>query len=117
MPSHNLVVLIGNLTKDPLLQYTKDSKPWCSVGLAVNERRKDAERVDFFDCSFFGRNAEVLAEYCKKGSNILVQGRIHKDKWTGKDGQQRDGVTVVVDNMTMLGKKEEAPAAEGWGAN
>jgi single-strand DNA-binding protein len=91
MASYNRVILMGNLTRDVQLRYTPGGTPVTEVGLAVNDRRKNqnGEWVDettFVDVTFWGRTAEVAAEYLSKGSPVFVEGRLKLDTWE-KDGQ------------------------------
>ena len=81
MASYNRVVLVGNLTRDPELRSIPSGMSVLDVGIAVNDRRKDAngnwiEEATFVDVTVWGRSAEVLAEYTRKGSQILVEGQI-----------------------------------------
>lgn len=108
--SVNVVVVAGNLTRDPELKHLPSGTAVAEVGLAVNSREKRGEtwqdRVDFIDCSFFGRTAEVLAEYTKKGDAILVEGKLRLDQWESQ-GQKRSKLKVIADRMQMLGGKKE----------
>lgn len=119
MASFNRVVLVGNLTRDPELRYTPSSMAVTDVGLAVNDRRKGAngewiEETTFVDVTVWGRTAEVLAEYCRKGSNILIEGRLKLDSWE-KDGQKRSKLKVVCETMQMLGARGEGGGGGGGG--
>lgn len=107
MSNYNRVVLVGHLTRDPELNFTANSgKAVCEVGLAVNERYKKDEQwieeVTFVEITFWGKTAEVLAEYCQQGSPLLVEGKLKLDAWE-KDGQKRSKLRVVAQQMRMLG--------------
>lgn len=108
MPSYNKVVLVGNITRDIEVRYITSGTAVADVGLAVNDRvKRGDEWVDettFVDITFWARTAEVLAEYCKKGSSILVEGRLKLDQWE-QDGQKRSKLKVVGEKMQMLDKK------------
>ncbi len=108
MANYNKVVLIGHLTHDPELKYTPSGTPVCEVGLAVNDRVKKGEEwveeVTFVPIVLFGRTAEVLNEYLKKGDAALFEGRLRLDQWE-KDGQKRSKMKVVAEKMRMLGGK------------
>lgn len=109
MASFNKVILMGNMTRDPEVRYTPGGTAVSEIGLAVNDRRKDAkgEWVDettFVDVTLWGRQAEIAGEYLTKGSPILVEGRLKLDSWE-KDGQKRSKLRVVCENMRMLGGK------------
>jgi single-strand DNA-binding protein len=106
MASYNRVILMGNLTRDVQLRYTPGGTPVTEVGLAVNDRRKNqnGEWVDettFVDVTFWGRTAEVAAEYLSKGSPVFVEGRLKLDTWE-KDGQKNYKLRVVCDRMQLL---------------
>lgn len=115
MASFNRVILVGNLTRDIELKYTPGGTAVTDVGMAVNDRRKNAtgEWVDettFVDVTLWGRTAEVASEYLGKGSAILVEGRLKLDTWE-TDGQKRSKLRVVCERMQMLG----SPSAGGSG--
>ncbi|MCA9193564.1 MAG: single-stranded DNA-binding protein [Planctomycetales bacterium] len=114
MASYNRVILMGNLTRDVQLRYTPGGTPVTEVGLAVNDRRKNqnGEWIDettFVDVTFWGRTAEVAAEYLSKGSPVFVEGRLKLDSWE-KEGQKNYKLRVVCDRMQLLGGRGEAGA-------
>ena len=118
MASFNRVILVGNLTRDPEIRYIPSGSAVADVGLAVNDRRKNAngewiEEVTFVDVVLWGRTAEVAGEYLSKGSPVLIEGRLKLDSWEGQDGQKRTKMRVVCERMQMLGSKGEGrgPAA------
>ena len=108
MANVNKVFLIGNLTRDPELRYTPQGTAVGEFGLAINRQWKGPngekkEEVCFVDCQAWARTAEVISEYCKKGSLLFVEGRLKLDSWEGKDGQKRSRMRVVVDNFQFIG--------------
>ncbi len=110
MASYNRVVLLGNLTRDPELRYIPSGMAVTEIGLAVNDRRKNAkgEWVDeatFVDITLWGRTAEVASEYLSKGSSVLIEGRLKLDTWESNEGQKRSKLRVVGERMQMLGGK------------
>ncbi|MGN0930359.1 MAG: single-stranded DNA-binding protein [Thermoguttaceae bacterium] len=112
MASYNRVVLVGNLTRDPELRSTPSGASVATVGLAVNERRKDQggnwiEETSFFDVDVWNRSAEVLRDYTTKGSSILVEGRLKQDVWE-QDGQKRSKVKIIADRIVLLGSRDNA---------
>ena len=121
MANLNKVLLMGNLTRDPELRYLQSGSAVCTFGLATNRKWKSPtgeqkEDVCFVDVTFFGRTAEVVSEYMKKGRPIFVEGRLKLDSWTGKDGQKRSRLTVVGENMQFLdarGQREAGSPAPG----
>jgi len=118
MANLNKVFLMGNLTRDPELRYTPSGTAVVSFGVAVNrswkgqngEKRED---VTFVDVQAWARTAEVISEYCKKGSPIFVEGRLQYDSWEGKDGQKRSRIRVVVESFQFIGAPSGARRAEG----
>ena len=115
--SFNQCVLVGNLTRDPEVKYLQSGTAVCDISIAVNEsfKGKDGEKkesVNFFDCVLFGRTAEVCAEYCHKGSTVLLAGRLKQDQWQDKEtGKNRSKVKIIVERLVLLGGKNAS--AEG----
>lgn len=108
MASLNVVVLIGNCTRDVETKYLQSGTAVCDVGLAVNERVKRGEEwVDeavFVDVTCFGKTAEVAGQYLSKGAPVAFQGRLKLDQWE-KDGEKRSKLKVVADKLQLLGGK------------
>lgn len=120
MPSLNSVSLIGNLTRDPELKYLPKGTAVCEIGLAINhnyttESGEKREKVTFVDISAFGRTAEIIGEYCKKGRPVYIGGRLELDTWDDKTtGAKRSKLKIVADNVQFLSsgeKREGAPAS------
>jgi single-strand DNA-binding protein len=118
MASFNKVILVGNLTRDPELRYTPKGTAVAKIGLAVNrnwtsESGEKKEEVTFVDVDIFGRTAENVSQYMRKGRPILVEGRLRLDQWDDKQtGQKRSRLGVVAETVQFLG----APGgAEGGG--
>jgi single-strand DNA-binding protein len=110
MASFNRVILLGNLTRDPELRYLQSGTAVVDIGLAVNDKRKNAngewvEETTFVDVTLWGRTAEVVGEYLGKGSPVLIEGRLKLDTWEGQDGQKRSKLKVVGERMQMVGAK------------
>ena len=109
MANFNRVILAGNLTRDPELRYTPNGKAVARIGMAINRSWKNdagetKEEVTFVDVDAFGRQAEVIAQYMKKGSPLLVEGRLKLDQWDDKQtGQKRSKLGVVVEGFQFLG--------------
>jgi single-strand DNA-binding protein len=109
MASFNKVILVGNLTRDPELRYTPKGMAIAKVGLAVNrnwtsESGEKKEEVTFVDVDIFGRTAENVAQYMKKGRPILIEGRLRLDQWDDKQtGQKRSKLGVVGEVVQFLG--------------
>ena len=107
----NLVILTGRLTKDPELKYGASGTAYCKFTLAVNRMKKD-DPADFIFCSAFGKTAELIAEYVKKGHQLGVQGRLQQDTYE-KDGEKISKTGVTVDKIEFLeGNKTESTTSE-----
>ncbi len=118
MPNLNKVFLMGNLTRDPELRYTPSGAAVVEFGMAVNRQWKGQdgqkkEEATFVDVMAWQRTAEIISEYCKKGSPLFVEGRLQLDTWEGKDGQKRSRMRVVVEGMQLLGGPQGRRAPEG----
>lgn len=109
MANFNKVILVGNLTRDPELRYTPKGMAIAKVGLAINrnwtsEGGEKKEEVTFVDVDIFGRTAENVAQYMKKGRPILIEGRLRLDQWDDKQtGQKRSKLGVVGEVVQFLG--------------
>jgi len=107
----NLVILTGRLTKDPELKYGASGTAYCKFTLAVNRMKKD-DPADFIFCSAFGKTAELIAEYVKKGHQLGVQGRLQQDTYE-KDGEKISKTGVTVDKIEFLeSNKTESTTSE-----
>jgi single-strand DNA-binding protein len=104
----NKVILIGNLGRDPETKYMPSGDCMCNLSLATTESWKDkntgenVERTEWHRCVIFGRRAEVLAEYCRKGSKLYIEGRLQTRKWQDRDGNERYTTEVRIDNFEFL---------------
>lgn len=107
----NKVTLIGNLGNDPELRSTQSGSAVANITLATSESWRDKEtqetkeRVEWHRVIFFGRLAEVVNEYLRKGSQVYVEGRIQTRKWQDKDGNDRYTTEIVANEMQMLGSR------------
>ena len=120
MPNLNKVMLMGNLTRDPEIKYTPKGTAIANFGIAVNrtytpEGGEKREEVTFIDLEAFGRTAEIIGEYFKKGRPIFIEGRLKLDQWDDKTtGKKMSKLRVVVDSFEFLGSREGG--GEGGGA-
>jgi single-strand DNA-binding protein len=110
MAGYNKVILIGNLTRDPETRYTPKGVAITKLGLAVNRSWRDAntgelkEEVTFVDVDAFGKQAETLSKYVRKGSPIMIEGRLRLDTWEDKQtNQKRSKLGVVLEGFQFLG--------------
>src|SRR6516165_6387217 len=120
MASFNRVILAGNLTRDPELRYTPKGTAVARIGLAMNRTWKSEsgemkEEVTFVDVEAFGRQAEVIAQYMKKGRPFLVEGRLKLDQWEDKNTHQKQSkLKVILESFSFVdsrGSADNAPAA------
>jgi single-strand DNA-binding protein len=115
----NRVVLTGNLTRDPELSSTGGGLAICKLGIAVNTRRKGAEgqweeKANFFRVTVFGKQAESCHQYLKKGRAVAIDGRLEWSQWE-RDGQKRESVDIIADNVQFLGGRDDAGNGNGNG--
>lgn len=109
MASFNKVILVGNLTRDPELRYTPKGTAIAKIGVAVNrvwtnEAGEKKEEVTFVDVDVFGRTAENVGQYMRKGRPILIEGRLRLDQWDDKQtGQKKSKLGVVAETVQFLG--------------
>lgn len=112
MASVNKVILIGNLGKDPEVRYTPSGSAICNISVATTHKWKDKdgekqEETEWSRVSFFGKLAEIVGEYCKKGKPIYVEGRLKTRKWQDKDGKDCYTTEIIADQMQLLGGRDE----------
>ena len=113
---YNKIILAGNLTRDIEVRYSQSGAAIGNTAIATTRKFKSQtgeqkEEVLFVDITFFGRTAEVANQYLRKGSKILVDGRLKLDQWTAQDGSKRSKHSVTVESMTMLGSKGDNESA------
>jgi len=117
MPSYNKVILIGHLTRDPELSYLPSQTPVINCGIAVNRKWKDRdgnakEEVCFVDIQAFGKTAENINKFFKKGRAILIEGRLTFDQWEAQDGSKRSKHRIAVESFGFVDSKQEAPQGQ-----
>jgi len=112
MASVNKVILIGNLGKDPEVRYLPSGEAVANITLATTDTWKDKssgdkkEATEWHRVAFFGRLAEIVGQYLKKGRQVYVEGSLRTRKWTDKEGQERYTTEIVANEMKMLGSRE-----------
>lgn len=103
----NKVILVGNLTRDIELRYINTGSALGRTGIAVNRKYtvngEKKEEVCFIDITFWGKLAEIANQYLRKGSQVLVEGRLMFETWQDQNGQNRSRHSITVENMQMLG--------------
>jgi single-strand DNA-binding protein len=109
MASLNKVLLMGNLTRDPQLSYLPSQTAVVEFGMAMSRKFKKqdgsmGEDTCFVDCRMFGKRAETINKYFKKGEPIFVEGRLQFDQWQSQDGSKKSKLRVFVENFEFIGK-------------
>ena len=121
MPNYNKVILMGNLTRDPEVRYTSSGTAIAKLGIAINrywsnKDGKKQEETTFVDVDAFGRQAETIGQYLKKGRPIMVEGRLKLDQWDDKQtGQKRSKLGVVLENFQFIDSRGEGGGGGGSG--
>ena len=110
---YNKVVLVGNLTRDVEIRYSQSGSAIGNVGIATSRKWKSQtgeqkDEVMFIDLTFFGRTAEIANQYLRKGSKVLVDGRLQLQQWTAQDGSKRSKHAITVENLQMLDSKADS---------
>ena len=112
MASVNKVIIVGNLGRDPEIRYMPSGDAIANIAVATSFKSKDRntgeqkELTEWHRISFFGRLAEIVGQYLKKGSSVYVEGRLQTRKYTDKDGIERYATDIIAENMQMLGGRQ-----------
>lgn len=110
--SINRVIISGNLTRDPELRATAGGMQVMSLGVAVNDRRRNAQTGEwedypnFVDCTMFGTRAESLARFLSKGTKVAIEGKLRWSQWE-RDGQKRSKLEVIVDDLEFMSSRQQ----------
>src|SRR5210317_527734 len=99
---------IGRLARDPEIRYTPNGDAIASLSIACGWKGKDKEGAEWVRVSAFGKLAEIIGQYLRKGSQVYISGRMQTRKWQDKEGKDRYTTEIVADKMQMLGSKGEA---------
>lgn len=109
----NKVIIVGHLTRDIELRYTQSGAAIGKSAIAVTHKftinGEKKEDTCFIDISFFGKGAEIANQYLRKGSKLLIEGRLKFEQWTDQNGQNRSKHSISVESMEMLGSKDGEP--------
>ncbi len=119
---YNKTIIAGHLTRDIEIKYSSGGMAIGNTAIASSRKFKtqtgeQKEETLFVDITFFGRTAEIANQYLRKGSKVLVDGRLKLDQWTAPDGQKRSKHSVTVDSMQMLDNKGDNPQQAPMGDN
>ena len=113
MASVNKVIIVGNLGRDPEIRYMPSGDAIATLAVATTDKWKDKasgeqkEATEWHRISAFGKLAEIMGQYLKKGSQVYVEGKLKTRKYTDKDGVEKYSTEIVCDTMQMLGSKQE----------
>lgn len=119
MASVNKVIVVGNVGKDPEVRYMPSGDAVANISVATTDRYKDKqtgdmkENTEWHRIAFFGKLAEIVGQYIKKGSQIYVEGRLRTRKWTDASGVEKYSTEIVAESMQMLGGKPSSGADSG----
>jgi single-strand DNA-binding protein len=116
----NRVVLTGNLTRDPEMRSTPGGLTICKLGVACNTRRKSSsgvweEKPNYFRVTVFGAQADNCGQYLRKGRAVAIDGRLEWSQWETPEGQKRESVDIIADNVQFLGGRDDAGSGNGNG--
>jgi single-strand DNA-binding protein len=117
----NVVVITGNLTRDPELRHTGGGTPVCDLRVAVNSRRKDGQtgewvdKPNYFDVTVWGAQGENCANYLSKGRPVAVEGRLDWREWESKEGGKRQAVQIIANSVQFLGSRDGGGGGGGNG--
>lgn len=118
MASVNRVTLLGNLGRDPEMRQTQEGVAICNIALATSQSWKDKQtgqrkqNTEWHRVVLFNRLAEVAGEYLRKGSSVYFEGKLRTRKWTSDDGRDNYTTEILVDQMQMLGERDNQPARQ-----
>jgi single-strand DNA-binding protein len=116
----NVVVITGNLTRDPELRSTPGGTSVCKLRVAVNSRRKDGQsgewvdKPNYFDVTVWGAQGENCANYLSKGRPVAIEGRLDWREWDDKDGNKRQTVEIIANTVQFLGSRDGGGNGNGF---
>lgn len=115
----NRVILIGRLARDSELRYTPAGMAVASFTLANNRSYSTGgekkEQVSYFDCVAWSKLGELITEYCKKGAQIAIEGRLQQRRWDDSEGNKKSKIEIVAENIQFLSKPKEQAAEQHSG--
>lgn len=112
MASVNKVILVGNLGRDPEVKYLPSGEPVANITIATSSKYKNksgemVEETEWHRVTFFGKLAEIVGQYLRKGRSVYVEGRIKTRKYTDKDGIEKYSTDIIANEMQMLGGRDD----------
>ena len=109
----NKIILLGYVGRDPEVRMTQGGLKIVKLGLGVSETYKGKKETTWFNLTCFGKTGDYVETYVKKGSQVLVEGKMKQSTYTGKDGVEKKAWDVIVSNLQGVGPKEESAAVQG----
>lgn len=115
----NKIIVMGRLVRDPEVSISTSGTVFARFNIAVDRRfkREGEPDADFFNCSAFGKTAEFIERYFKKGIKVIVSGRLQNDNYTNKDGQKVYGVKIIVEDTEFCESKKSETTEDASGAD
>ena len=110
----NIVILKGNLTKEIELKYTPSGTAVAKSSIAITDGFGDKQKTNFFELTFWGKTAEMVNQYFRKGSQILINGRLQQETWTDQQGQKKSKISVIVEKVEFCGSKSSNGEANNY---
>lgn len=114
--SLNRVILTGRLTRDPEFRASQSGVGVAKITVAVDNFYKKEKKTSFIDCTGFGKTAELLRDYFKKGSPIGIDGALHQENWE-KDGEKKSKIVIYIEKIDFIGAGKEKPENEKKGSS
>ncbi len=116
----NIAIVLGTITNDIEIKYLQSGSAVANFSIAYNKKYKGqdghlVEKASFFDVSAFGKNAETINQYFRKGSRILVRGELEQNQWTAQDGSKRSKVSIKLEQFDFIDKSENSQGNGGYG--
>lgn len=108
----NKATITGNITRDPELRQTQGGTSVLTIGVAVNDRRKNQQTGEwedypnFIDCTIFGNRATGVAPYLEKGMKVAIEGKLNQSRWQAEDGTNRSKIEIIVDEIEFMAKRD-----------
>lgn len=113
----NKIILMGRLTRDPEANYSKSGKAFTKIAVAVERPHtvNGEKKTDFFDCTAFGKTAEVIGNYFTKGQQILLDGSVQFNEYTDKNGVKKRSTNVIIERIEFVAAKKKAAENSNFG--
>lgn len=111
----NKATITGNITRDPELRQTQGGTSVLTIGVAVNDRRKNQQTGEwedypnFIDCTIFGNRATGVAPHLEKGMKVAIEGKLNQSRWQADDGTNRSKIKIIVDEIEFMSRQQQQP--------